>query len=356
MPGFESLINQERPIRILNTLLRNRTLPHAFLFTGTEGVGKQAVAVALAMACNCQDENAGRKAEDRSAHDPAGPAVKSDLSALGSCGVCRSCRKIESGNHADIIRIKPSGSFIKIAQIRELVHTLGMRPYEAKTRVVIIAAAQTLNAAASNALLKILEEPPSRTILVLIATHKSALLPTIVSRCQCIAFNPISQKNMAMLLREKHELSPQAAAILAAMANGSYSRAETMVRSNWLKRRKWLIDEINSLSMKNVGSLLALAETLSAEREALSDTLEVIKVWFRDLIIGRYDTGKIINQDVADKIGAASENASLSSLLSKVAAVQQTQNRITANTNLRLSMENLLIQLANPEKRFQNPI
>ena len=346
MPGFESLINQERPIRILNTLLKNRTLPHAFLFTGTEGVGKNAAAIALAMACNCQDENSGLEAEDLSKHDPGSPTVKSDLTALGSCGVCKSCRKIESGNHADIIRIQPSGSFIKIAQIRALAHTLAMRPYEAKTRVVVISAAQALNAAASNALLKILEEPPSRTMLVLIATHKSALLPTIVSRCQFIGFNPISQKNMAVLLREKHELAPQAAGILAAMANGSYSRAETMVRSNWLKRRKWLIEEINTLSVKKMGGLLALAEKLSAEREELSETLEVIKVWFRDLIIGQYDPGKIINQDVANKIRIASEKVSVSSLLSKVDAVQQAQNRITANTNLRLSMENLLIKLA----------
>ncbi|MGD9240053.1 MAG: DNA polymerase III subunit delta' [Desulfobacterales bacterium] len=346
MPGFESLINQERPIRILTTLLKNRTLPHAFLFTGTEGVGKKAAAIALAMACNCQDENYGLEAEDLSKHDPGSSTVKSDLTALGSCGVCKSCRKIESGNHADIIRIQPSGSFIKIAQIRALAHTLAMRPYEAKTRVVVISAAQALNAAASNALLKILEEPPSRTMLVLIATHKSALLPTIVSRCQLIGFNPISQKNMAVLLREKHELAPQAAGILAAMANGSYSRAQTMLRSNWLKRRKWLIDEINTLSVKKMGGLLALAEKLSAEREELSQTLEVIKVWFRDLIIGQYDPEKIINQDVADKIRIASEKVSVSSLLSKVDAVQQAQNRITANTNLRLSMENLLIKLA----------
>lgn len=346
MPGFESLINQERPIHILTTLLKNKTLPHAFLFTGTEGVGRQAAAMALAMACNCQEVNCGLKAEDRSNLDPDSPSGKSDFSALESCGVCKSCRKIESGNHADIIQIRPSGSFIKIAQIRELAHTLTMRPYEAKTRVVVISDAQALNPAASNALLKILEEPPSRTMLVLIATQKSALLPTIVSRCQCVGFNPISQKNLAVLLRKKHGLAPQAAAILAAMANGSYSRAQAMIGNNWLKRRKWLIDEINTLSVKNLSRLLALAEKLSGEREEISETLEFIKVWFRDLIVARYDSGKIINQDVADKIKIAPENISISSLLSKVDAVQQVQNRITANTNLRLSMENLLIQLA----------
>jgi DNA polymerase III gamma/tau subunit len=109
-----------------------------------------------------------------------------------------------------------------------------------------------------------------------------------------------------------------------------------------------LIDEINTLSVKNLSRLLALAEKLSGEREEISETLEFIKVWFRDLIVARYDSGKIINQDAADKIEIAPENVSIPSLLSKVDAVQQVQNRITANTNLRLSMENLLIKLAQP--------
>jgi hypothetical protein len=97
-----------------------------------------------------------------------------------------------------------------------------------------------------------------------------------------------------------------------------------------------------------MGRLLALAEKLSGKREELSEALEVIKIWFRDLIIGRYDPGKIINQDVADKIELASGKVSIPALLSKVNAVQQAQNRITANTNLRLSLENLLIKLAQP--------
>lgn len=348
MPEFKPSINQEQPIRILNTLLKNRTLPHAFLFTGSKGVGKQTAAIALAMACNCQGETSGLKTEDRTKRNTRSLSVKSDFAAFESCGVCKSCRKIESGNHADIIRIQPSGVFIKIAQIRALIDTLALKPYEAKIRVVVISDAQALNAAASNALLKILEEPPDRTLLVLIATHRSALLPTIVSRCQHIGFNPISQKNMAVLLSEKHGIASEAAKIISAMANGSFSRAEDMVRHNWLKRREWVFDEINALSLQKMGRLFALSQKLCGEKEMLSETLEVIKVWFRDLIIGQYDPDKIINQDVADMIKIESEKTSIASLLSKFDAVQQTQNRITANTNLRLTMEGLLIKLAQP--------
>ena len=349
MPGFKSLINQNKPIRILTTLLKNGTLPHAFLFTGTEGVGKQAAAIALAMACNCQRDNTALKAADPSDPTPNSPSAKSDATSIDSCGVCKTCKKIASGKHADIIRIRPSGSFIKIAQIRELVHTLAMKPYEARIRVAIIAEAQAMNDAASNALLKILEEPPERTVLVLIATSKSGLLPTIVSRCQQVAFDPISKKNIAHLLREEYKLADETAEIIAAMANGSYSRAQAMARSNWLSRRKWLLDEIENLSVQKMGRLLALAEKLSGEKQAVSEALEIIKVWVRDLIITRYDPGKIINHDMAGKIKIAAKKYALPNLLSKVNAVQQVQNRLKANTNVRLAMEGLLIQLAQLE-------
>jgi DNA polymerase-3 subunit delta' len=346
VPGFELLINQEQPIRILTTLLRNGTLPHALLFTGIEGVGKQAAAVALAMACNCQRELPEFKADDRSGQDPVNSSGEFNLITMGGCGVCNSCRKIAAGNHPDIIRIQPIGPFIKIDQIRALLQTLTMKPYEARTRVTILSEAQAMNAAAGNALLKILEEPPSRSMLVLTATQKSDLLPTIVSRCQNVGFNPISKEKIASWLKDKQGLEQQAADILAAMANGSFSRARMMVEDNWLQRRKWVIEEMNCLSQQPIAHLFALAEKLSREKEALAQSLEIIKVWLRDLIINRYDAAKIINRDVADKIESASQKNNLTDLLAKVEAVQKTQTRLAANTNLRLTMESLLIDLA----------
>ena len=344
MPGFESLINQERPIRILTTLLRNGALPHALLFTGTEGVGKQDAAVALAMACNCRQENPEFHAENRSVADPANSCDTSV--SVKACGVCKSCRKIAAGNHPDIIRIKPKGPFIKIDQIRALLQTLAMKPYEAMTRFAILSEAQAMNAAASNALLKILEEPPSRSMLVLIATRRSDLLPTIVSRCQHVGFNPIPKEKIAEWLENEHGLAQPAANILAAVANGSFSRAQRLMNDNWLQHRKWLLDEIDQLSRQPIVGLLALAERLARKRETLEESLEIIKVWYRDLIINRYDAGKIINCDIAAKIEKASQKNKLPDLLSSVDAIQKTQNRLAASTNLRLAVESLLISLA----------
>lgn len=351
VPGFEWLINQEQPIRILTTLLRNGTLPHALLFTGTEGVGKQATAVALAMACNCRKKLPDSKADHRLGQDPVNSSGKFDLTTMGACGVCKSCRKIAAGNHPDIIRIKAIGPFIKIDQIRSLLQTLAMKPYEAITRVAIVSEAQAMNAAASNALLKILEEPPSSSMLVLTANQKSDLLPTIVSRCQVVRFNPIPPEKIASWLKDNLGQDEQTADIIAAMANGSFSRAQMMVEDNWLQRRKWVIDEMDHLCLQPISRLFSLAEKLSREKEALAQSLEIIKMWFRDLIINRYDTNKIINRDVADKIENASRINNLSDLLSKFDAVQKMQNRLATNTNLRLAMEDLFISLAETQER-----
>ena len=339
MSGFDLLINQERPIRILTTLLKNGTLPHALLFTGTAGVGKQAAALALAMVCNCRSETSGLTTEKGFEQDVA-------KSALESCGVCKSCRKILANNHPDIIQVQPRGPIIKIEQIRTLLQTLSMKPYEAKMRVVIISEAQCMNAAASNALLKILEEPPDRSMLVLIANHPSELLPTIASRCQQLQFSRIPEKQLASRIVKSHGLDLQTAGIIAAMANGSLSNAQAMMDENWLLSRKWLIAEMRRLSLQPMTRLLALAEKLAREKESLAGRLEIIKSWYRDLIINRYDARKIINQDVADPIRRAASQTDTLKHLSKLDAVQKAQSRLKTNTNLRLSMERLLIHLA----------
>ena len=330
MPGFESIIDQDRPVRILTTFLQNGTIPHALLFTGIEGVGKESTAVAFAMACNCAGEIPS--------------PIRQETSS--SCGICKPCRKIEAGNHPDIIRVKPSGPFIKIDQIRSLCQTLAMKPYEAKRRVVIMTNAQEMNPAASNALLKMLEEPPVSTILILVATHTSALLPTVVSRCQQLRFKPISSKYLESVLVQKHGLDAGDAMIITTMAGGSLSRALRMHRTHWINRRNWLIKEMDALSTGSVNRLLAFGEQLSKNKDALQDSLEVMKSWLRDLAVGQLNPERVINQDLAQKIQQTSQSMSIAALLDKIDMIQATQNTIRTGTNLRLALETMVLKLA----------
>lgn len=330
MPGFESIIEQDLPVRILTTFLKYGTIPHALLFTGIEGVGKESTALAFAMACNCSGQDS----------DPGQP--ESDI----PCGHCKSCRKIEAGNHPDIIRVTPSGPFIKISQIRSLCQTLAMKPYEAKKRVVIITGAQGMNPAAGNAFLKMLEEPPLKTILILLATHTSDLLPTIVSRCQQIRFKPISREKLESVLVDEHGINPGEAMILTTMAGGSISRALQMHQAQWVNRRKWLINEMEALTSGPVNRLLAFGEQLSKNKDSLQDSLEVMKSWLRDLVVSQMNAERIINRDLIPEIQHVAQKMSVSELLDKIDTIQETQNAIHTGTNLRLAMEAMLLKLA----------
>ena len=346
MSGFESIIDQERPIRILTALLYRGTLPHALLFTGIAGVGKKAAAIELARACNCVKRNSGGRPKLKKNRENRGNCTNDLNLSIGPCGSCKSCRKIRAGNHPDIIQVKPAGPYIKIAQVRALCNTLAMKPYEAKTRVVIIYDAQTMNPAAGNALLKILEEPPQRTILILIAAQTQDLLPTIVSRCQQIRFNPIAKKTLEQLLVEEHGIEPQEARSIATMANGSLSQAAAMYKANWINRRNWILQEISKLSLRSTNHILAFAERLSKDKETVLESLEVMKSWLRDLVMATYAPAKILNQDIAEAIRKMAQNTSTASLLSKIDLVQKTQNSIQANTNVRLALEVMLMKMA----------
>ena len=363
MSLFQFIIGQDKPLQLLTTLFQKDVLPNAIIFTGIQGVGKKTTATAFAMACNCTGDGDKRLSESAGYNNTAGYQKETNQ----PCGICRTCRKIKSGNHPDIIYIKPSGSVIKIDQIRALCHTLAMKPFEAKLRVVIILEADLLNLSAANALLKVLEEPPDNTVLILTAVHKIDLLPTIVSRCRHVRFNPVSQKDLALMLQEKHGLDSVNAYITASMANGSFSRAVSMAsgkdKTDWKKKRDLIIntmglDKSNSYSLNSLGSVLGFAAMLAKNKKKLYDSLELLKFWFRDLVIFQYYPEKVVNRDLIDKIEAVSKKTDIKLLILKISLIHEAQKKIDTNTNLRLMSEVFFLRLAGifNEKNCRNNI
>jgi DNA polymerase III subunit delta' len=341
VPGFKSIVGQELPIRFLSTLLQKGLIPNALLFTGPKGVGKKMAAFAFAMAANCvginkpQKKNSSRNIED-------------GVFPIEPCGLCKHCRKFDSGSHPDFIRIDPEGQMTKIIQIRELRQILAMKPFEAKLRVVVISKADTLNQEASNALLKVLEEPPYRTILILITPQVSDLLSTIVSRCQHVRFHPIPVNLLAAALTQDFGMDQKEAELMAIMANGSFSKALVFQNTDWIFRRNWIIKETENMDSLSIAVILALAEKIakSKDKESINDLLEMMETWYRDLMIIKYCPDKIINKDLRENIQAVSQGYHQNALLNRISAVQQAQKEIEANVNSRLILENLFMTLA----------
>lgn len=235
---------------------------------------------------------------------------------------------------------------IKIDRIRELCGFLGMKPYEARTRAVIIAEAQAMNPAAANALLKMLEEPPPQTVLILTAGQAADLLPTVVSRCRQIHFAPLARQDLAAILVRDRGLDRKQAAVIAALAGGSVTRAMAIQRGHGLHRRAWLIAQLAGLPRQTPLGLLALAEKLARERSEVEGDLELVATWLRDVAVARHCPERMIHADARVAIQAAAAEMPEQAVGEAVCALQEAVRRLRANANPRLTLEALFTGLA----------
>jgi len=335
-------------MRILMKRIRNRKIPHALLFTGIDGIGRYQSAVRLAMILNCSERTTIRiDSFDQNSFDD-----KDNASHFPACGACPSCKKIISGSHPDILHIKPAGSAIKIDQIRSLRNTLSLKPYEARHRMAILDKAQEMTIPAFNALLKILEEPPERTTMILIANKPSDLLPTIVSRCQQIRFAPVPNEQIAHSLAKRHGVDKKCAQIAATMAGGSFDVAKEMASNQWQRQRDWMFNEMTLLSQNesthgkgSIRRTMALAEMLAKNLQMLDNVMVLIKSWLRDSAIWPFMPEDIINQDMAVQIGKQASAVSAKTFFTSFSALENMEKQIQANANTRLALETYLIKL-----------
>jgi DNA polymerase-3 subunit delta' len=335
---FKAIVGQQHAIRLLKSFIRNGTLPHALFFSGDDGVGKKLTATAFAMACNCHQLKAVIHR-----HRPL-------LDAVDACGNCGPCRKIAGNHHPDIIRVAPQSSVIRIAQIRTLLQALTLKPNEADRRVVILSDAQSMNPEAGNALLKVLEEPPDRTLLVLTARQTFDMLPTIVSRCQHIRFSPLGTADIKQLLTASGGIEPEATEAVAILSGGSFTRAQKLIDSRWLDRRDWIIQTLGSQmadsETPDIRAWLTWSEILAKKKELIEESLEIIKMWLRDIMVYRTDPQRVLNQDRLKALSTIAKQVNPSQLLQQIDAVDRALAGLRSNTNARLTLDAMALHMA----------
>src|SRR4051812_231881 len=172
--SFSSFKEKDAAVELLQRSLARGRLGHAYLFSGDDLAHLEAVARTLAKTLNCEKRVRG-----------------ANLSlAPDSCDECASCRKIDHLTHADVQWIRPESKsrVITIDQMRDLMQTIFLKPTEAEYKVAIIVGADRLNTNAANAFLKTLEEPPARSVLILLSTAPGKILETMLSRCLRLSF------------------------------------------------------------------------------------------------------------------------------------------------------------------------
>lgn len=353
---------------MLRQAILSTRLPHAYLFTGAEGIGKDAVAIELAKVLNCDQPLAN---------------------GTEACDICSSCKSIGSfqsplirllfplakteswsqkdiDEEVDLVReqlaqkaedpyyniVLPKALEIKLDQIRNIRLEASRSVQPGKKRVVIISEADTMRNEAQNALLKTLEEPQASTIFILTSSNPSRLFTTIQSRCQDIRFDLLSPEEIQKSLVEVSELDASQAEFLARLSGGSLTVARSMVNEDILELRKKVVQFLRiglSRSRKNlIGELDNMIPRRGSEfmerRQTVEQMLRLFAVWFRDaLALVSNNKESIINIDLMEDLTKFTARFGDPSRLVRALHIVQ---RAAADTRLQLQLREVLIAMS----------
>jgi len=312
--------------RLQRAAAADRPAP-AYLFSGPPGVGKRSVADAFTMELLC-----------------------ASATAEGACGSCSQCIRVSAGTHPDTLTVVRDADRrdIRTEQIRDLTRWLGLRPLMARRKVALLDGAETLNEHGQNALLKTLEEPPGRSVLLLVVSRASLLLPTVRSRWQQLRLDPLPDADLARFL-ERDGVPGTEAALLVPRSAGSPGRALELRNEPRAEQRVKLLAQLGRVPELSAAEVSGLAQVLA--RGEVEPALETVTAWYRDVLelIAGADAPRR-NPDAADALRAAAGRLSLPAALLELEAVCATIDAIERNANRALAFETMLLTLRRIER------
>jgi DNA polymerase-3 subunit delta' len=243
--------------------------------------------------------------------------------------------------------ILPDGQTIKIEQIRELARLAALRPYEGPRKIFIVDEAERMPLVTANALLKTLEEPPDRTVLILILSQAKALPATVLSRCQLVRFAPLGEVDTLAILRE-HGADEVTARFLARACQGRVGMALVQEPAAWRERRDSAVALLSKVSAEGVEALFNSVETLGRDRSQVAALIEALWLWHRDLLCAKAgsDPRLLISGDHQAELTSAAGLTSWELLFEALAACREAWQALQANVSPRLTVEVLLSRLA----------
>ena len=367
---WRRVLGQARVKRLLLSARRAGRLPHAYLFTGNEGVGKDAMALELARVIHCE------RGEDE------------------ACGQCASCRRVEALQHPDVhlivplpvgkgeqsddtptarltetelrtvqeeLRLKaenpyrrvaiPRATIIKINSIREIRRESAMSTFGGRKRVFVISRADMMGEEAANTLLKTLEEPPTDCLMILTTHRMDALLPTIRSRCQTIRFDPLTEEDLRVGLLERERVDPETVSLVARLANGSYTKALELLSAGAVEERKQVVMFVRHALGTSPVQLSRDVDRLAEGRDRLrvERFLMLLMMWCRDAMVLMHG-GPIINVDQRDDLERFVEKFPRADLAGLIVDVEHAILLVRRNVYIKL----ILYQLSVLVKRRVN--
>lgn len=357
------LDTQPRVRDFLARAVRTDRASHAYLFVGAPGSGKLDAAWALAQALLCE---------------------------RGGCGACDSCIRVARKTHPDVHLYEPeSATGYLIAQIRDLLEDVALAPIRAPRKVYIVDRAEQLRANSANALLKTLEEPPENTTFILLGTSTDVMLPTIVSRCQCVPFRMLSTDESTDAVARATGLPGPRCRMAVAVA-GSPARAAAFLKSaERQEARRQMLRAVDALPRADEADILLAAKDLmvaihapladvkstqqavleqnadylsrgalkqleernkrelsARERSGIMEALASVRTLLRDVLMfleGAPDG--IVNDDVRDIVERLAASTTTAGAIAALEAVGRAEKRIARNITPQLTVEVMLFDI-----------
>ena len=342
---FKDFPEQEQGVALLQRSLERGRLAHAYLFIGHEPGELESLARVLAKTLNCQKP------------------IKAGGVAIDCCDACASCRKIDGDNHADIHWVRPESKsrIISIEQIRALIGEVNFKPNEAEYKVAIIVDSDRMmnpatKHAAANAFLKTLEEPPSKSILILLSTEPQRLLETILSRCLRLNFAGEGARKLdAAQLEWLAGFSEMAAAEQKSLL-GRYRLLDVLVKK--LAELKGAIetsvtaksplekydDVEKDLREKWEDELTAAIE--AEYRRQRVDLLVTLQWWLRDVWLRTVSSGQeLLNFPMLGGVEQVARRITPQQAVENLQVLEQTQRLLHTNVQEALALEVGLLKL-----------
>ncbi|MBQ3299018.1 MAG: DNA polymerase III subunit gamma/tau [Ruminococcus sp.] len=352
---FDDVAGQEHITTTLRNELKNDRISHAYLFTGSRGTGKTTCAKILAKAVNCLNPKDG-----------------------SPCGECEICREIDNGTSIDVFEMD-AASNRKIDDIRSVIDEVQGTPYKCRYKVYIVDEVHMLTAESFNALLKILEEPPSHVIFILATTEVHKIMLTIQSRCQRFDFHRIPPRDIAdrLLYVANHEditLDDAAAMLIASVSDGAMRDAlslldrciaisrevssEVVRTAAGLADKGYLYDLAACVINKNTAKALGIIDRLYGEAKDMSLLCDELIAHFRALMLIKSVSNPrdivVFTDSEFEQSVAQADYLSLADIVFYMDVLSRAYQRMGKGTGDRTELEMAVVKLCSPELDVTN--
>ncbi|HAL44727.1 MAG: hypothetical protein A2Y12_00645 [Planctomycetes bacterium GWF2_42_9] len=287
--NLSDIFCQDRAVEALRRAHQTGRLAHAYIFDGIDGIGKFTTAKAFAKLLLCQS--------DQSEISPQGSSTNLK-SQIDSCGQCESCRMIDADNHPDFHHIykelckvsrepelrSKQPIDLPIGVIREFfIEKIQVKPSLSTSKVFVISESEKLNIASQNALLKVLEEPPNKSFIILLCSKLDNLLPTTKSRSQIVHFGPLSEEK---IIEKLPEVNQTEAKFFARFTNGSLGQSEllTKLQPSFYAIKK---EFVKKFSIFQIGDVVDFSQWINSSAGELAESWMKLKAASSKADLGR---------------------------------------------------------------------